>query len=104
MAEDTKKLQNSDNSFIGSQTQASVLDTASKIDIDTKKILIDNIIESGLNGKLDTGSLERFTTISNSRDQIYQLIDTMAQDSTVSAILRTYTEDVCETSDNGHIV
>lgn len=104
MAEDTKKLQNSDNSFIGSQTQASVLDAASKIDIDTKKILIDNIIESGLNGKLDTGSLERFTTISNSRDQIYQLIDTMAQDSTVSAILRTYTEDVCETSDNGHIV
>lgn len=104
MAENNKKLQNSDNSFLGSQTQASVLDTTSSLDIDTNKILIDNIIESGLNGKLDTAALERFTTISNSRDQIYQLIDTMAQDSTVSAILRTYTEDVCETSDNGHIV
>ena len=104
MAEKNKKLINSDNSLIGSQSQATILDNTSKIDIDTNKILIDNIIEAGLNNKLDSGALERFTTISNSRDQIYQLIDTMAQDSTVSAILRTYTEDVCETADNGHIV
>jgi hypothetical protein len=104
MADGTKKLKNSDNVFIGSQTQATVLDASSKIDIDTNKILIDNIIEAGLTNKIDTGSLERFTTIANTRDQIYQLIDTMAQDSTVSAILRTYTEDVCETADNGHII
>ena len=104
MAENNKKLINSDNSLIGSQTQATILDNASKIDIDTNKILIDNIIEAGLNNKLDSGALEKFTTISNSRDQIYTLIDTMSQDSTVSAILRTYTEDVCETADNGHIV
>lgn len=104
MADETKKLKNSDNVFIGSQTQATVLDASSKIDIDTNKILIDNIIEAGLTNKIDTGSLERFTTIANTRDQIYQLIDTMAQDSTVSAILRTYTEDVCETADNGHII
>jgi hypothetical protein len=92
------------NDLVGSQTKATVLDNTSKIGIDTNKILIDNIIEAGLTNKIDTGSLEKFTTIANTRDQVYQLIDTMAQDSTVSAIIRTYTEDVCETADNGHIV
>lgn len=42
--------------------------------------------------------------MSNSRDQIYQLIDTMAADSSVASIIRTYTEEVCEPADNGHIV
>lgn len=92
------------NSLIGTQAQPTHLDNTTKIGIDTQKILVDNIIEAGLNNRLDTGELEKFTSISNSRDQIYQLIDSMAQDSTVSAILRTYAEDVCETADNGHIV
>ena len=49
-------------------------------------------------------ALENFTSVSNSRDQIYQMIDTMSLDSSVSAILRTYAEDVCEPADNGHII
>ena len=28
----------------------------------------------------------------------------MAQDSSVASILRTFTEDVCDPNDNGHIV
>ena len=51
-----------------------------------------------------TPSNTSFTSISNARDQVYQLIDTMCNDSAVSAIVRTYTDDVCEMADNGHIV
>ena len=40
MAENNKKLINSDNSLIGSQSQATVLDNTSKIDIDTNKVII----------------------------------------------------------------
>lgn len=90
--------------FVGSQAQPTVLDNTVKLDTDTKKVLMDNIIDAALSSRLDTGALEQFTSISNSRDQIYQLIDTMLGDSTVSSIVKTYAADVCEVSDNGHII
>ena len=106
MAEENKltKPEQAPSSLVGSQTQAITLDNTTTLDIDTKKILIDNIIEAGLSSQLDIAKLENFTSISNTRDQIYQLIDTMGQDSTVSAILKTYAENVCEPADNGHII
>lgn len=106
MAEEKKpiKPEQAPSNLIGSATQPTTLDNTTTLDIDTRKILADNIIEAGLSHQLDMGALENFTSISNSRDQIYQLIDTMAADSSVAAILRTYTEDVCETADNGHVV
>jgi len=104
MAEETKKPKAPKSPLIGAEAKPAVLDSTTKLDIDTNKVLLDNIIEAGLTSKLDIGELERFTTISNSRDQVYQLIDTMCQDSTVSSIVRTYAEDVCETGDNGHII
>ena len=103
MAENTPNKKQS-SPLVGSQAQPTTLDQTTTLDIDTKKILVDNIIEAGLSSKLDIAKLENFTNISNSRDQIYQLIDTMAQDSSVSAILKTYAENVCEPSDNGHII
>jgi hypothetical protein len=103
MAENKTKKQSS-NQLVGSTTQPVTLDNTTTLDIDTKHILADNIIEAGLNSQLDIAKLETFTSISNSRDQIYQLIDTMAQDSSVSAILKTYAENVCEPSDNGHVI
>ena len=104
--EETKDiLKTATNSpLIGHQAKPTVLDSTTKLDIDTNKSLVDNIIEAGLSNTLDASALENFTTISNARDQIYQLIDTMCQDSAVSSIVRTYSEDVCETGDNGHIV
>ena len=100
----TKKPSKSKSSLIGNQAKPVVLDSTTKLDIDTNKVLIDNIIEAGLQSKLDISAIDRFTSISNTRDQVYQLIDTMCNDSAVSAIVRTYTDDVCEMADNGHIV
>jgi hypothetical protein len=103
MAE-SKPKKKSSSPLVGSQAQPTTLDNTTTLDIDTKKILVDNIIEAGLSSRLDIAKLENFTSISNSRDQIYQLIDTMAQDSSVSAILKTYAENVCEPADNGHVI
>ena len=100
----TKKSSKSKSSLIGNQAKPVVLDSTTKLDIDTNKVLIDNIIEAGLQSKLDISAIDKFTSISNARDQVYQLIDTMCNDSAVSAIVRTYTDDVCEMADNGHIV
>ena len=102
MAENKPKKQS--NPLVGSQAQPTTLDNTTTLDIDVKKTLADNIIEAGLSSQLDIAKLENFTSISNSRDQIYQLIDTMAQDASVAAILKTYAENVCEPSDNGHVI
>lgn len=89
---------------IGARAEPTVLDDTTKLDIDIYKTLVDNIIDASLSSKLDVGELEKFTNIANNRDQIYQLIDIMCQDSSVSSIVRTYAEDVCDTHDNGHIM
>lgn len=99
-----KSKKKTQNPLVGRQAQPVTLNNTTTLDIDTKNILADNIIEAGLSSKLDTSALENFTNISNAREQIYQLIDTMAQDSSVAAILRTYAEDVCEPADNGHVI
>lgn len=107
MAEDKKeqqKIKQQTNPLVGSQAKPVTLDNTTTLDIDVKKTLIDNIIGAGLSSRLDAAKLENFTNISNARDQVYQLIDTMAQDSSVAAILRTYAEDVCEPADNGHVI
>lgn len=105
MAENEKTTKKkTSHPLVGNQAQPVTLDNTTTLDIDIKKTLADNIIEAGLSSQLDIAKLENFTSISNSRDQIYQLIDTMSQDSSVSAILKTYAENVCEPADNGHII
>ena len=104
MAETKTPKKKTSHPLVGSQAQPVTLDNTTTLDIDVKKTLVDNIIEAGLSSQLDIAKLENFTSISNSRDQIYQLIDTMAQDSAVSAILKTYAENVCEPADNGHVI
>lgn len=104
MAEKETKITQTSSAAVGNQAVPTTLGNTTKLDIDTNKVLVDNIIDYGLTGGLNSGELEKFTSISNSRDQIYQVIDTMAQDSAVSAIIKTYADSACETADNGHIV
>ena len=79
----TKKSSKSKSSLIGNQAKPVVLDSTTKLDIDTNKVLIDNIIEAGLQSKLDISAIDKFTSISKARDQVYQLIDTMCNNSDV---------------------
>ena len=104
MPDEAKQKVTFKSPLIGAQAIPTTLDTTTKLDIDTNKVLIDNIIEGAINGILDTGAIENFTTISNARDQIYQLIDTMVLDSSVASIVRTYAENVCDPADNGHVI
>lgn len=104
MSNETKKIEQTKSSLVGVQAVPTTLDNTTKLDIDVNKAFVDNILDAGINGQLDISALEDFTSISNARDQIYQLIDTMMKDSAVSAIVRTYAEDVCEMADNGHII
>lgn len=104
MAESKSKKSQSQSHLVGATTKPTILDNEAKLDIDTSKKLADDIIEASIAGGLDISTLENFTSISNARDQLYQMIDSMAQDSAVSSVLRTFAEDVCDPADSGHIV
>lgn len=98
-----KKKQNS-NPLIGAGTKPTPRDDSARIDIDVTQSLADNIIQAGLQSKLDLSSIDQFTSMSTARETMYSLIDTMLQDSTVSSVVRTFAEDICEPSDSGKIV
>ncbi len=91
----------SPNPLAGSQIKSTVLDKTVKADVDLSKQLVDEVL-GGSN--IDYAALEKFTTISNGREQVYELIDTMGRDSAVAMLLKTFAGSVCEAADNGHII
>lgn len=74
------------------------------IGVDTKETIFDNIVAAGMSNQIDMSQIESFTKISSSRDQVYNMLDTMCQDTMISAVLETYAEDATEANDQGQIV
>ena len=62
------------------------------------------IAEVGSTSQIDMGVIDSFTQISQARDQLYQLLDTMGDDPTVAAVLETYAEDATEYNEQGDII
>ena len=74
------------------------------VGVDTNGAFYENIYRAAINDVLDVSSLNSFNQASQSRDQIYSLIDTMAEDSTIAAALELYTEGATEPNDRGQVV
>lgn len=74
------------------------------IGIETQGQFIDKVVDAGLSSKLDIAKIESFTQVSNNRETILQLLDTMAEDSFMAAALELYAEDATEANDAGDIV
>lgn len=55
------------------------------------------------NGNLNTDVINSFATQAKNREQEYELIDTMAQDSTIAAALELYAQDITQPNDNGKV-
>lgn len=73
-------------------------------DIDVNNNIYDNIIEAQDKGTLDMSAIQSFTSISRSRDQVYTLLDTMAEDPIISSALEIYSSDITEPNDQGKII
>lgn len=91
------------NSVYGKPTKAVPM-PEKNIGIDLNNTLFDNIVAAGEASQIDISQFESFLNVSQRRDEIYQMIDTMSTDSIVSAILETYAEDATEYNDQGKIV
>ena len=72
--------------------------------VDTKNTVFHNIINAAIGGQLDVNSLQSFTSITQSRNTVYGLLDSMCEDATIAAVLETYAEDATEYNDEGQIV
>ena len=96
-------LESNDKSLAGTKIKAVPKDPV-ETGIDTENNLTKSIISAAKQSLVDTSALDNFLNVSQSREQIYELIDTMSQDSTISAIIETYVEDICETNDRGEII
>lgn len=75
-----------------------------EIGIDTNKTLMSDIIEAAEIGVLDISSIDALSQSVQNREQAYQLIDSMAKDDVIAAVLDNYAEDVVQTNDKGQIV
>lgn len=77
---------------------------APQIGIDLNNDLIYNIIEATQVEQVDISKLQSFTTVSRNRNELYDTLDFMAQDTTLASVLETYAEDATEMNDSGDIV
>ena len=78
--------------------------TKPEIGIDTNRELVDDMIAASQVGALDVSSIDALTSTAQTREQVYELIDSMANDDTISAVLKQYASDVIQTNDAGEIV
>lgn len=75
-----------------------------EVGIDLENTVLQNIIDTIETSKFDINALNSFTQVSRNRNEIYNAIDFMAQDTTLASVLETYTEDATDSNDNGNIV
>ena len=77
---------------------------APQIGIDLNNDLIYNIIDATQVEQVDISKLQSFTTVSRNRNELYDTLDFMAQDTTLASVLETYAEDATEMNDSGDIM
>lgn len=94
---------NNKNPMVGTQITAVPL-SQPEIGIDINNTLTTNIVNQAINSNVDISKLEGFSTVAQTREQIYQMIDTMAQDPILASYLKTISEDAAETNDAGKII
>ena len=92
-----------DDELLYKKTQA-VPKPVERQDVDTEGKFLKDFAEAGIKGQVDMSNLNSFTHASQSRNQVYDILDSMCEDSTIAAILETYAEDATEYNDKGDII
>lgn len=75
-----------------------------KFGVDTDQTLLYDISAVDSASSIDMSEIDKFTNISDNRNELYSLIDQMGADSRIAAILEIYAEDSTERNQQGKIV
>ena len=100
---DKDNIFNKENDKIGQKINPMPV-PETNVGIDTDNEFFKDIAELGDATSIDITTINSFSQLSNSRETLYQVLDTMAQDSTVAAILEIYAEDATEQNEQGQTV
>ena len=74
------------------------------IGLDISNEFWDAMMAAGDANAIDIGVINNFSQISQSRETLYQVLDTMAEDPLMAAALEVYAEDATEANDSGDVV
>lgn len=75
-----------------------------EIGVDTKDTFFNELASLGDATSIDITAINTFTQLSQSRETLYQVLDTMAEDPTMAAVLEIYAEDATEQNEQGETV
>ena len=92
------------NDEIYNKKKEPVAPPAPQIGIDLENDLITNIVNAVESNKFDMGKAQSFTSVTRSRNELYDTLDFMAQATTLASVLETYAEDATVTNDQGDII
>lgn len=98
-----KEFLNKENEKIGQKIHPMAV-PETDVNIDTNNQFFQDLAAYGEASAIDITSINSFAQLSQSRETLYQVLDTMAQDSTVASILEIYAEDATEQNEQGETV
>ncbi len=75
-----------------------------KNDVDLNHTLYNNIIDAGLASKVDLAGINSLSQTAQSRNEMYNIFDTMCEDGRISSVIETYADDSTQRNDAGNIV
>lgn len=75
-----------------------------EIGVDTDDAFFNELANLGDATSIDITAINTFAQLSQSRETLYQVLDTMAQDPTMAAVLEIYAEDATEQNEQGETV
>lgn len=92
-----------DDSIYGNKIKK-VTPEGKESDVGISDIMYDNIIQSGINSTIDLSGINSLSQQATTRNEMYNIYDTMCEDGQISAVIKTYAEDATQRNTEGNIV
>ena len=92
-----------DDSIYGNKIKK-VTPEGKETDVGISDVMYDNIIQSGINSTLDLSGINSLSQQATTRNEMYNIYDTMCEDGQISAVIKTYAEDATQRNAEGNIV
>lgn len=92
-----------DDSIYGNKIKK-VTPEGKESDVGISDVMYDNIIQSGINSTLDLSGINSLSQQATTRNEMYNIYDTMCEDGQISAVIKTYAEDATQRNAEGNIV
>lgn len=92
-----------DDSIYGNKIKK-VTPEGKESDVGVSDVMYDNIIQSGINSTIDLSGINSLSQQATTRNEMYNIYDTMCEDGQISAVIKTYAEDATQRNAEGNIV